>query len=126
MATCTFKRKNGTLLMFAFLVLIIITFAYVKISNKIQQQRLEEIKCLFNDLGNALSELKESEPRLGQSIFFHETYCLENMNDIKLSFRQACSVESAVIVHPKNGYVLQKKFLPVNLKIFNLIYHSSF
>lgn len=61
------------------------------------------IECFYNDSENFLQELDDMEPTLGKDIFFHESSCPDDITDIKLSFRQACSVESALKAHPKNG-----------------------
>lgn len=62
-----------------------------------------EIECFYNDSENFLQEFDDMEPTLGKDIFFHESSCPDDITDIKLSFRQACSVESALKAHPQNG-----------------------
>lgn len=92
---------------YAILVFFSLSVIYAFYLIKIERFSKGNIKCYFYETGtNSLLELNETEPRLGSGIFFHETSCPSDFTDVKLSFRQACSVESALLAHPKNDVFL--------------------
>lgn len=93
-------RKKATFVILVFFSLTVIYAFYIILIEKYSKGN---IKCFFTQSGNALLELNETEPTLGRDIFFHETSCPGNIDDVRFSFRQACSIESALLAHPKKG-----------------------
>lgn len=99
-------RVSSTKILIIALILTIVVFTLIWnifiLSMNDSVSKNKGLYCL-NLSGNKLPELDESEPKLGSAIFFHETSCPEDMSDIFLNARQACSVESALRAHPYTG-----------------------